>query len=242
MFYCAAVGFADVTSGNTVGYLQKELNTEIGEYIHVVGFNFNKVGGGKEDVVVVDSAGEFCGYQCVDGDQIYVFNSEFFNYDVYTFTEGIGWLCTPGDLVSEDYLVDGFSFNANEDCFVYPYDPSTCKLSISGEVAPSGKQTIPFNIDDDYIFPFANPFPVDTKFSDLTFAEEGDQVYVFNPEFFNYDVYTFTEGIGWLCTPGDLVSEDYLVDDDFVVLKAGEGGMLYPTDSRVWEITFDYNK
>ena len=41
---------------------------------------------------------------------------------------------------------------------------------------------------------------------------------------------------------GIVIDAIHNVDNDFVVLKAGEGGMLYPYASRVWEITFDYNK
>ena len=206
----------------------------------MVGFNFNKIGGEKTDFVEVASDGMFLDYQCLNGDAFYVFNSEFFNYDTYTYMDGLGWICTPGDGETPDYPMDGFAFNTGDDFMLYPYDPEACKFSIAGEVAPSGKQTITFDLNDDYIFPLSNPFPIDTKLSDLTFAGNGDALYVFNPEVFNYDTYTYMTGLGWICTPGDGETPDYSVDDDLVVLKAGQGGMLYPYDSRVWEVTLNY--
>ena len=231
-----------MTSANTVGYQTMKLDAEAGEWMHVSGINFLKTGGSEEDVVTADSTGKFADYQCVEGDQFYVFNSEFFNYDVYTYYEGgIGWLCTPGDGESDEYPMDGFSFGARDSFMVIPGDGESFAFSVSGQVEASGTKEITFDVGEDYTFPFSNPFPIDTKLSDLDFIQEGDQLYVFNPDFFNYDVYTYYEGgVGWLCTPGDGVSDEYPVDGDYVVLKAGQGGMLMPGDTRVWHVTLNY--
>lgn len=244
----AAIAAFGIESANTVGYQNYNFTAE-GDYIHNIGVAFKNCTAVDGSYTITTKLFDT---DLQDGDALLIFNPDAYNYDFYTYmadTDGQG---TPGfyvmfgDLVSPDAYVYSLSVAKGDNVLFMPANANSA--TVSGEVERSGTATVTFTVEgSDYIFPITNPFPIDTKFSDLTMLQDGDALLIFNPEAYNYDFYTYmadTDGQG---TPGfyimwgDLVSPDsYVTDTNTVILSAGQGALYMPTDSRTWTVTYNY--
>jgi len=235
-----------VASRNVVGY-QTYSFTAADDYIHNIGVAFRNLGSADGSYTITTNLFDTT---LQSGDALLIFNPDAYNYDFYTYmdTDGngtMGFYVTFGDLVSDDAYVYEITVNKGDNILYMPVNLND--VSVSGEVEASGTATVTFTPNEtDYIFPIANPFPVETKMSDLTCLQNGDALLIFNPEAYNYDFYTYmdTDGngtMGFYVTWGDLVSEDsYITDPNTVILAAGQGGLYMPADARTWTVTVNY--
>ena len=253
MFAMAAaaglMAFGDgIESANTVGFKTYKFANE-GDYIHNIGVAFKNCGTVDGSYTVTTKLFDT---NLNDGDALLIFNPDAYNYDFYTYmadTDGQGtpgFYVTFGDLVSDDAYVYSINVSKGDNILYMPAGGND--VSQSGEVEQSGTATVTFTVEgSDYIFPIANPFPIETKFSDLTMLVDGDALLIFNPDAYNYDFYTYmadTDGQGtpgFYITWGDLVSEDsYLTNQNAVILAIGQGALYMPTASRTWTVTYNY--
>ena len=243
------VAFGDgLESANTVGYKSYAFTNE-GDYIHNIGVAFKNLGAVDGSFTVTTKLFDT---DLQDGDALLIFNPDAYNYDFYTFAADTDGQGTPGfyvvfgDLVSPDAYVYSINVAKGDNILYMPAGGNG--VSQSGEVEQSGTATVTFTVEgSDYIFPIANPFPIETKFSDLTMLVDGDALLIFNPDAYNYDFYTYTADTdgagtpGFYITWGDLVTEDsYLTDQNAVILTVGQGALYMPTGSRTWTVTYNY--
>ena len=179
----AGLALADgVNSVNTVGFITHEMDENIG--VDNIGVCFSPVGGGAY-TVVNDAFGSLT---FVSGDSVYIFNGEDWDFDIYNFLgKNQGWqvFTAAGD---ED-SVASFTVNPGDNLF---YAGAVEDINIAGEVAASGTQTVAFDPEENWIFFFANPFPIATTFADLeAFAKSGDAFYRFNPDDWDFDIFNY---------------------------------------------------
>ncbi|MBR4170998.1 MAG: hypothetical protein IKR48_05045 [Kiritimatiellae bacterium] len=238
-----------VASRNTVGYQTYSFATA-DDYMHNIGVTFKNLGSADGSYTITTNLFDTA---LQDGDALLIFNPAAYNYDYYTFytdvdgngTKAFGVMF--GDLVSDDAIVYSITINKGDNVLFMPAGGNDAV--VSGEVQASGTATVTFTPDDVNlgIIPIANPFPIETKMSDLTFLQDGDALLIFNPAAYNYDFYTYysdidgngTSGFGIMW--GDLVSEDSVVTDpNTVILAAGQGGLYMPGGDRTWTVTLNY--
>lgn len=230
-----------------VGYQTYTLNTDAGEYIHNIGVAFDNVGTVDKSFTISNMV---FGTQLQDGDNILIFNPDAYNYDFYSYTDTdgqgkMGFYMTNGDLTGDN---DGYVYAINvakgDNILFWPANGNAA--TVSGEVTDTTKSAVvTFTPNEvDYIFPIANPWPIDTKLKDMTMLQDGDNLLIFNPDAYNYDFYSYTDTdgqgtMGFFVTYGDLTGENdgYVVDTETVILKAGEGGLYWPTSARTWTVT-----
>jgi len=236
--YCAAVGFADgISSANVVGYKQYELTGS--EFMYTVGVQFKAMTASGDYTIST----KIFDTDAVSGDAIYVFDYQNWDLTCYTFMgynnttgESEGWSVTYADGTGGN--VNSFDVSMGDNLWLMTSDA----VSISGEVAASGSTKLTFTVTaDDYMFEFANPYPVDTTFADLeTFCQSGDCFYTFNHVDWDLECFTYMgSGFGWSATYADGTGGT-ISDSSRVALPAGTGAFLMPGDSREWTVTFNY--
>ena len=234
--YCAAVGFAEgISSANVVGYKQYELTGS--EYMYTVGVQFKAMTASGDYTIST----KIFDTEAVSGDAIYVFDYQNWDLTCYTFMgynsvtgESEGWFAAYADGTSGS--VASFNVSSGDNLWLMTSDA----ISISGEVAASGSTKLTFTVtDDDYMFEFANPYPIDTTYKDLeTFCQNGDSIYTFDHE--NWDLVCATYmGDSWFVAYADGTSGS-ITDSNLVALPAGTGAFLMPGGSREWTVTFNY--
>lgn len=198
-----------------------------------------------------------CGHDLERGDQIWIFNCEFDQFDYYKVTgDGLQYTHFDWDGSSRQ-IVDSFTIPAGAGfAFTTGADEGDVSLTKSGEVAPSGtqRQTFQYSYDEttekeEFMFLLVNPFPIDTTLADIaSFAtERGDQIKVFNPEFDQEDFYKLTSD-GWQKTAfnwdGSVRAIIPVADyENVVVIPAGSFGNFTPDDTDkeyIWDVTFNY--
>ena len=174
----------------------------------------------------------------VEGDQMIAFDGNQWNIHQWDKqAEGEGWVLTPSDGGDQEAVA---SVNIKKGGLVYYVPAGDTELPVSGQVAPLGEQSVTFDMDGgDWIFPIANPFPVDTKWGDLnTFTAEGDQLIAFDGNQWNINQWDKqAEGEGWVLTPSDGSEQQLINDEDEVILPAGTGAYIVPTETKTWTVT-----
>ena len=218
-----------------VGYQTKTLDVDAGEYLHSVGVNFINMESQTGAYTVSDKL--FDTTVEVD-DQILVFDADEYNLTAYQKTSSGNWFVSAAD--GSTFNVASFVLEPGDHVLYMPVDPSK-DLTVSGEVAASGTQTVTFTVTDaDYLFDIANPYPVDTTIADLdSFCETDDQVLLFDADEYNLTAYQKTSAGGWFVSAAN--GDTYVVSDvTAVVIPAGSGGWFMPGDSRTWTVTCNY--
>ena len=172
-------------------------------------------------------------------DQVLVFDPDAYNLTIYQKTSSGGWYVMPAD-GSADYTVASFELETGDHILYMPADGSK-SVTISGEVAASGTQTIDFVVNDtDYLFELANPYPIDTTIADLdSFCQADDQVLLFDADQYNLTIYQKTTSNGWYVMAVD-GTDYYVTDTTAVIIPAGSGGWFMPGSSRTWTVTCNY--
>ena len=171
-----------------------------------------------------------------EGDQLYTWDQELWNLNQFdALAAGEGWVATWADTTTE--VLQSVKIGKNGQVWVIPLSEG---VRIAGAIAASGTQTITFEPTDEvYMFPIANPFPIETTWGDLnTFTQEGDQLYTWDADLWNLNQFDAVDN-GWIATWADTSSE-LLDDDSAVVLKVGEGGQFIPVDATSWTVEFNY--
>lgn len=234
---------AELASANVVGYKTYALNLEDeNDYVHNMGIQFSDVAG--KAYTITDS---IFGVSLTDGDTIFVFDPIFFGYTLFTYTEvntgvmGFTVMYADG---SQGEVVSSITVNKGDNILYMPValDEKPC---VSGEIQASGTATLQFTLtDEDYIFPITNPFPMETKLSDLTNLTDGDQIFVWDSLYFGYTILTYTEieaGVmGLTVMYADGSQGDPITDASAVVFGEGQGGLYMPVDSCTWSVTYNY--
>ena len=243
---CAAVGFADgISSANVVGYKQYDLTGD--EFMYTVGVQFKAMTASGD--YTIDS--KIFDVDAVSGDAIYVFDYQNWDLQSYTFQgydekgDSLGWFVVYADSEKSPETIASFNVKSGDNLWLMTSNAA----SISGEVAASGSQKVTFTVtDEDYMFEFANPYPIDTTFGDLeSFCASGDQIYVFDHVNWDLASYAFQgfdgEGasLGWFYVSADTSVEPQTIkDSSAVVLPAGTGAFFMPGGSREWTVSFNY--
>ncbi len=237
---CAVASFAtaaDVTSPNVVGYITRTINTGAGEFMSNVGVPLKCMSALDGSYTVANNLFD---YVCQPGDTVYVFNPANWDLDSYSYNGiGLGWFLAASD--GTTHTIASFQVMVGANIFFAPANGSS-PLTISGEVKTSGAQQVVFDASgSDYIWPITNPFPIETKFSDIeTFALAGDTVYVFNPMNWDLDSYSYNGvGLGWFLAASNGTTSTILVDQ--VLFPVGTGGFFMTSGgSRTWTVTLNY--
>ena len=231
--YCAAVGASALESANVVGY--QTYDASLTDDMATIGVAFSNVGVVGGAYTITDT---MFGRTVEDGDQIQLWDNAAYNLVNYTYYDGIGWTLTDG-YGDDQGVVPSITVEKGQVLWFLPVDPANT-VNVSGEVTASGTQTLTFDLADNDCFAFANPFPKDTLFSDLTaFCEDGDQFILFDNAAYNLINYTFYDGLGWSVT--DAWGDDQgLAAETDVAIPAGSGAYFLPCDTRTWTVTFNY--
>ena len=230
---CATVGASAIESANVVGY--QTYDASLTDDMATIGVAFSNVAAVDGDYTITTT---MFGRAVEDGDQILLWDNDAYNLVNYTYYEGAGWGLT--DAYGDDQgVVTSITVEKGQVLWFLPVDPANT-VSVSGEVAASGTQTLTFSLATGDCFAFANPFPKDTLFSDLTaFCEDGDQFILFDNAAYNLANYTYYEGAGWSVT--DAFGDDQgLAAETDVAIPAGAGAYFLPCDDREWTVTFNY--
>jgi hypothetical protein len=238
---CALAGLASaqVYSQNVVGYMTRGFDGETGEFMSNIGVSLINMGTVDGSYVVED---KLFSRTCQGGDTVYVFDPFSWNLDSYSYNGvGLGWFFVAADGSTETIM--SFSIPVGANLFFMPAD-GVSSVIIEGEVAPAGEAQIVFDsTDGDWMFPIANPFPIDTTLADIeSFALPGDSVYVFDPINWNLDSYSYNgTGLGWFLVASD-GSMETVMDTDTIIFPAGMGGFFMPADAdgRTWTVTLNY--
>ena len=173
-----------------------------------------------------------------DGDQILLWDQAAYNLVNYTYYDGVGWGLT--DAYGDDQgFVSSITVSKGQVLWFLPTDTANT-VSVSGEVAASGTQTLTFELSDGDCFSFVNPFPKDTLFSDLSaFCDDGDQFILWDQAAYNLINYTYYAGVGWGLTDAYGDDQGFASESD-VAIPAGAGAYFLPADDRTWTVTFKY--
>ena len=88
-----------------------------------------------------------------------------------------------------------------------------------------------------------NSYTISTSIFGLD-LEDGDVIFVFDPEYYGYTLYTYTEvtanTMGFTVMFADGSQGEPITDATYVVFPEGQGGLYMPTDSRTWTVTYNY--
>ncbi len=224
-----------IESANTVGY--QTYDASLTDDMATIGVSFSNTGVAGGDYTITDT---MFGRTVEDGDVIMLWDNDAYNLVIYTYYDGFGWdlLDAYGD---DQGIVASITVTKGQVLWYLPTDPANT-VSVSGTVAPSGTQTLTFEPGGAYgdCFAFANPFPKDTLFSDLTsFCEDGDQFLFWDNAAYNLIIYTFYDGYGWdvLDAYGD---DQGIAPETDVAIPAGSGAYFLPGDVREWTVTLNY--
>ncbi|MBR4217865.1 MAG: hypothetical protein IKR71_02320 [Bacteroidales bacterium] len=220
-------------SANVVGYQSYDASAT--DDMATIGVAFSNVGAVGGAYTITDT---IFGRTVEDGDQILLWDNTAYNLINYTYYDGAGWGLT--DAYGDDQgFVASITVEKGQVLWYVPSDPTT-GVTVSGEVAASGTQTLTFDINDSDCFAFVNPFPKDTLFSEITaFCEDGDQLILWDNTAYNLINYTFYDGAGWGITDGYGDDQGFANESD-VAIPAGAGAYFVPADSREWTVTFNY--
>ena len=217
-----------------VGYKQYELSGD--EFMYTVGVQFKAMTASGDYTVST----KIFDKDAVAGDCVYVFNYALWDLETYTFMgydgeTSLGWQWDKADATYE--MVQSFTVSQGDNLWLIVSEAP----SISGEVAQSGTQTLQFTVtESDYMFEFANPFPVNTTFEDLeTFCQAGDAVYVFNHLLWDLETYTYMGGSTWQWDKADATYE-MLTEKTAIAIPAGQGAFLMPGGDREWTVSLNY--
>jgi len=226
----------------TVGYQQYSLDTENpDDYVHNVGVQFQNVSG--EPFAI---SNEFFGVTLSDGDQFFIFDPVYYGYTLYTYGDiggkmGFSVMYADG---SDGDSIESLSVDKGDNILYMPVDATT-KPVVSGNVEESGTVELSFTVTgDDYIFPITNPFPQATKMKDLTFLQDGDQIFVWDSVYYGYTLLTYGDvgggTMGFTVMNADGSDGDPISDPEYVIFDVGQGGLVMPTETRTWTITLNY--
>ena len=223
-----------VQSSNTVGFLNHAIDVNVP--VDNIGVCFVPVGNENGSFSVTDNA---LGTSLAAGDSLYQFNANLWDFDIYSYNgTGEGWTASYADGSAE--TIDGLDIGTSANLF---YMGAAESVTLAGQVRAPGTQTLTFTPgeNDEYVFPLANPYPVETTFADLeTFCSAGDSIYLFNPEVWDFDIYTYNGlGDGWTASYADGTAET-ISDSTAVILAAGQGASFMPGSECTWTVSFNY--
>ena len=234
---------AELASANVVGYKTYALNLEDeNDYVHNMGIQFSDVAG--EAYTITDS---IFGTALNIDDVIFVFDPAYYGYTLYTYGEvetGVmGFTVMFADGTWGDPI---YSLTVNKgDNILYMPVALEVKPCVSGEIQASGTATLEFTLtEEDYIFPITNPFPMETKLSDLSCLQIDDSLFVWDSLYYGYTLYTYGEvatGVmGLTVMYADGTWGEPITDTSTVIFKEGQGGLYMPVGDRVWSVTYNY--
>ena len=248
--HCGAV-FAEGLDSQTVGYTITESN-----WIQPIGVAFK----------AINQTGKWTNVDTVFGqpinamDTIMVLNLEKFDYDSYIYNgAGKGWTYMTPDMEAQEtnpdadpitVPVESFETGIGEGVMYMPADGMST-MTVSGETEDV-KETQTVEFSGNWIYEFANPFPIDTKLSDFeTFFKPMDTLMVLNIDKFDYDSYIYNgAGKAWTYMTPDMEAQETNPDADpitvpvedtsLVAMPANTSALFMPSDSSVdytWEVT-----
>ena len=218
-------------SANVVGYQSYDASQT--DDMATIGVTFSNVAAVGGDYTITDT---MFGRTVEDGDQILLWDNANYNLIIYTYYDGFGW--TMMDAFGDEYPAANIPVSKGQVLWFLPVDPANT-VSVSGEVAASGTQTLTFSLSDSDCFSFVNPFPKDTLFSELTsFCADGDQFLLWDNANYNLVNYTYYDGFGW--TIMDAFGDETSAVETDVAIPAGTGAYFLPADDRTWTVTFNY--
>ena len=228
---CAAVGASALESANVVGY--QTYDASLTDDMATIGVAFSNVGAASGDYVITTT---MFGRDVEDNDQILLWDNDNYNLINYTYYDGLGWTMT--DALGNESPAASITVSKGQVLWFLPNDPANA-VSVSGEVAASGTQTLTFSLSDGDCFSFVNPFPKDTLFSELTtFCADSDQFILWDNANYNLVNYTYYDGLGWTIT--DAFGDETAAVETDVAIPAGTGAYFLPADDRTWTVTFNY--
>ena len=221
-------------SANVVGY--QNVGFDKSGWMMNVGVQFSNIGAEGGAFTLADS---FFGNEAAEGDQVIALDADAWNLSQWDkLAKGEGWMLTPADGGDFEF-VDALS--AKKGDLVYYIPSAASELTVAGEVA-QGSQSVTFDPANElgqWMFPLANPFPIDTTWGDLnTFTKEGDQLIALDGDAWNLSQYDrLADGEGWMLTPADGGEFEFLNNEEDVVIPAG-GAMYYiPVEAVTWTVT-----
>lgn len=234
---------AELASANVVGYKTYSLDLENpDDYIHNMGIQFSDVAG--QAYTITDS---IFGTALNADDTIFVFDPYYYGYTLYTYAEieagvmGFSVMYADG---SQGEPIYSLTVNKGDNILYMPValEVTPC---VSGEIQASGTATLEFVLEgEDYIFPITNPFPRETKLSDLTCLEADDTIFVWDSFYYGYTLYTYAEieaGVmGLVVMYADGSQGEPITDTSTVIFGEGQGGLYMPTGDRTWTVTYNY--
>ena len=224
-----------VESANIVGY--QNIGFDSSGYIVNIGVQFSNIASADGKFTLNDS---FFGGAATEGDQIVMFDANAWNLATYDKQgAGSGWLLMPADGGDPEVVA---SVIAGKGDVMYVIPAVATEITVAGEVAPSGEQSVTFDLanpDGQYLFPLVNPFPIDTTWGDLNaFTTEGDQLIMFDGTSWNIAVYDRqADGNGWLLNPADGSAPEIVNAPDAVIIPAGGSAYYIPAATTTWTVT-----
>ena len=233
---CAAVGYgADAIESQVVGF--QSYNAAVSDDMSTIGVAFANTAVADGDYVISD---KIFNRDVEDSDQFLVWDNDMYNLINYTYYDGVGWVVTWADGSEEAVEGNAITIKKGQVIWFLPVTPDADTI-VTGNVAPSGTQTLTFTPggDEGDCFAFVNPFPVDTKFADLTtFCEDSDQFLLWDNANYNLINYTYYDGVGWVIT--DALGAETAASEEDIAIPAGQGAYFLPCEERTWTVTFTY--
>ncbi len=221
----AGMMYGDVVSENVVGYQTFEPDSS---GIVQLGVTFKNLSS-QDGSFALDASGLF-GRPIVDGDIVLLLDRAQGAFAVYYFNEGEGlWDVMPVE--GDSYSAASIPAQLGDALYIIPVDGL---VMIAGEVQSNsaGAVTVTFDPSSDEtgsgMLPIANPFPVATKFSDLTFAKDGDLILVLNVAG-DFDVNYCIDSVSalWMFISSETGEEVEMLPSD-VLLGTSACGYLIP--------------
>ena len=224
-----------MASANVVGYQTYDASQT--DYMSTIGVAFKNITAADGSFTFGDT---MFGRAVEDGDQFMLWDNDAYNLIIYTYYDGYGWSVM--DAEGNESMVEGNTIEIAKGQVLWylPVTPENV-ITVSGQLEDAGTQTIEFvpNDENGYCFSFVNPFPVDTKFSDLSaFCGDGDQFLLWDNNAYNLIIYTYYDGYGWSVMDAE-GNEDMAAETD-IAIPAGQGAYFLPCDAREWSVTFNY--